>query len=377
VLRFFDGKELKQVGAVMGTSEDAARMRVNRGIDKLREFFAKKGVPLSATAIVGAVAANSVQAAPAGLAASITAAALSGTAITTTSVIAATKTIAMTTLQKAIVSATIAVLAGAGIYEARQASITRSQLLTFQQGQIVPSDDIQKLTQERDDAAGKLLAAREENKRLARDTAELLKLRREVGVLRRQVAEKNQQVGIQERNAKPAIQNTQEDPLVRDVNIGGFPEDPNPGLDVLLSKGPRVMPDLARLLQRGEFIDERIKAAEAMGAIAYHNPNAPEVRDAVPVLLTVAQEGDSEVRFRAVQALGAIGQGASDAAPVLIQLTKDHNAGVRMCAVEALGRIGADSPESVAALRGALSDASDDVKTTAKQALEIVQRGHK
>jgi RNA polymerase sigma factor (sigma-70 family) len=201
VLRFFDGKELKQVGAVMGTSEDAARMRVNRGIDKLREFFTKKGVTLSATAIAGAVAANSVQAAPAGLAASITDAALSGTAITTTSVIAATKTIAMTTLQKAIVTATIAVLAGAGIYEARQASITRSQLQTFQQGQIVPSDDIQKLTQERDDAAGKLLAAREENKRLARDTAELLKLRGEVGVLRRQVAEKSQQVGIQERNA--------------------------------------------------------------------------------------------------------------------------------------------------------------------------------
>jgi len=181
VLRFFDGKELKQVGAAMGTTEDAARMRVNRGLEKLREFFTKKGVTLSATAIAGAVAANSVQAAPAGLAASITAAALSGTAITTTSVIAATKTIAMTTLQKAIVSATIAVLAGAGIYEARQASITRSQLLALQQGQIVPSDDIQKITQERDDAAGKLLAAREENKRLARETAEILKLRGEVG----------------------------------------------------------------------------------------------------------------------------------------------------------------------------------------------------
>ena len=201
VLRFFDGKELKQVGDAMGTTEDAARMRVNRGVEKLREFFTKKGVTLSATAITGAVAANSVQAAPASLAATITAAALSGTAITTTAVIAATKAIAMTTLQKAIVTATVAVLAGAGIYEARQASITRNQLQAFQQGQIVPSDDIQKLTRERDDAAGKLLAAREENKRLTRDTAELLKLRGEVGLLRRQVAEKSQPVSIQERNA--------------------------------------------------------------------------------------------------------------------------------------------------------------------------------
>jgi RNA polymerase sigma factor (sigma-70 family) len=71
VLRFFDGKELKQVGAAMGTTEDAARMRVNRGLERLREFFTKKGVTLSSTAIAGAVAANAVQAAPVGLAGSV------------------------------------------------------------------------------------------------------------------------------------------------------------------------------------------------------------------------------------------------------------------------------------------------------------------
>jgi RNA polymerase sigma factor (sigma-70 family) len=201
VLRFFDGRELKQVGAAMGTTEDAARMQVNRAVEKLRKFFIIRGVTVSEGMIAGAVAANSVQAAPAGLAAAITTAAFSGTAITTTAVIAASKTIAMTTLQKTIVTATVTVLAGVGIYEARQATISRSQLQAFQQGQIVPSDDIQKLTRERDDAAGKLLAAREENKRLTRDTAELLKLRGEVGLLRRQVAEKSQSASIQERNA--------------------------------------------------------------------------------------------------------------------------------------------------------------------------------
>jgi RNA polymerase sigma factor (sigma-70 family) len=86
VLRFFDGKQLKQVGAQMGTSEDAARMRVNRGLEKLRKFFVKRGVTLSATVITGAVATNSVQAAPAGLAATIAAAAFSGAAITTAAV---------------------------------------------------------------------------------------------------------------------------------------------------------------------------------------------------------------------------------------------------------------------------------------------------
>ena len=132
VLRFLDGKELKHVGAAMGTTEDGARMRVNRGLDKLREYFTKKGVTLSATAIAGAVAANSVQAAPAGLAASITGAALSGTTITTAAVIAATKTIAMTTLQKIAVTAVLAATIGGGIYAAKQASDAREEVRELQ-----------------------------------------------------------------------------------------------------------------------------------------------------------------------------------------------------------------------------------------------------
>ena len=39
-------------------------MRVNRAIEKLRKFFSKRGVSLSATAITATVTANAVQAAP-------------------------------------------------------------------------------------------------------------------------------------------------------------------------------------------------------------------------------------------------------------------------------------------------------------------------
>ena len=61
VLRFFEGKELSRVGAAMGIREDAARMRVNRGLEKLRKFFINKGVTLSTAAIAGAVAAGAVR----------------------------------------------------------------------------------------------------------------------------------------------------------------------------------------------------------------------------------------------------------------------------------------------------------------------------
>jgi hypothetical protein len=46
-------------------------MRVNRALEKLRKFFTKRGVTLSATLIAGAVSTSSVQAAPAGLATTI------------------------------------------------------------------------------------------------------------------------------------------------------------------------------------------------------------------------------------------------------------------------------------------------------------------
>src|SRR5207244_2063605 len=44
VLRFFEGKDFKQVGAALGSGEDAAKMRVGRALEKLRKFFTKRGL---------------------------------------------------------------------------------------------------------------------------------------------------------------------------------------------------------------------------------------------------------------------------------------------------------------------------------------------
>jgi uncharacterized protein (TIGR03435 family) len=76
VLRFLDGKSFREVGAALGASEDTAKKRVSRALEKLRRFFSKRGVALSTAVIAGAVSANSVQAAPAALAQSVTAAAI-------------------------------------------------------------------------------------------------------------------------------------------------------------------------------------------------------------------------------------------------------------------------------------------------------------
>jgi len=186
VLRFFDGKELKQVGAAMGTTEDAARMRVRRSLEKLRKFFTRKGVVLSTASIAAAVAANSVQAAPAGLAATITAGALSGTTFTTAAVITATKSIAMTTLQKTVITTAIAVALGTGIYQARQSANARAEVQRLRQQSLPSTQQIQQLQHERDEIARQLASLREENEKLKTNADEILRLRSEVTRLRAQ-----------------------------------------------------------------------------------------------------------------------------------------------------------------------------------------------
>jgi RNA polymerase sigma factor (sigma-70 family) len=76
VLRYFEGKSFQEIGAALGASENAAKKRVNYALEKLRRSFSKRGISSTTAIISGAISANSVQAAPAVLAASASAAAL-------------------------------------------------------------------------------------------------------------------------------------------------------------------------------------------------------------------------------------------------------------------------------------------------------------
>ena len=91
VLRFFENKRLKEVGAALGVEERAAQKRVARGLEKLRAFFAQRGVDSTAAAIGETILANSVQAAPAALAKAVTAAALAKGATASASTLALIK----------------------------------------------------------------------------------------------------------------------------------------------------------------------------------------------------------------------------------------------------------------------------------------------
>jgi RNA polymerase sigma factor (sigma-70 family) len=80
VLRYFQRWELRRVAEALGTGEDAVRKRIGRALDKLRAFFAHRGVTLSAAALASLLSAHAVAAVPAGLAAATAAGALAAAA---------------------------------------------------------------------------------------------------------------------------------------------------------------------------------------------------------------------------------------------------------------------------------------------------------
>ena len=76
LLRFFEGLSFAEVGARLNLSENAARMRTDRALDKLRLHLGRRGVTSSSTAL-GLMMANQVSAtASAGLAGTVTTTAL-------------------------------------------------------------------------------------------------------------------------------------------------------------------------------------------------------------------------------------------------------------------------------------------------------------
>ena len=67
-LRYFEGRSISEVGTVLGVSEEAARQRLWRAIERLRARLSAHGATLAATSLASALSMNAVQAAPVALA---------------------------------------------------------------------------------------------------------------------------------------------------------------------------------------------------------------------------------------------------------------------------------------------------------------------
>lgn len=71
LLHFFEDRTFQEIGAALAVSADAARMRVSRALERLRDALAHRGIASTATALAGALAVQSTLAAPPPLALTI------------------------------------------------------------------------------------------------------------------------------------------------------------------------------------------------------------------------------------------------------------------------------------------------------------------
>src|ERR1041384_962275 len=171
VLRFLEQRDFRSVGRALGTTDDAAQKRVGRALDKLRAYFGRRGVTLSAAGLGAALASEATAAIPAGLASSISTTALASAATASGLTLAALKIMTMTKLKIGIAAAVVA----AGV---------ATPVVLLQQSNDRLRAQIENLSQQ----IKTLEQLREENRTLAKlkvDAAEFERLKMEHGELMR------------------------------------------------------------------------------------------------------------------------------------------------------------------------------------------------
>lgn len=80
LMRYFEGQPYAALAETLGLAENAARMRADRALEKLRTILARRGVASTATALAFVLSTQAVAAAPVGLAGTLTVAALTKSA---------------------------------------------------------------------------------------------------------------------------------------------------------------------------------------------------------------------------------------------------------------------------------------------------------
>lgn len=168
LLRFFEGRTFAEIGGLLAVSEDAARVRVDRALDKMRGALARRRVNSSAAALGLVLTSQAGAVVPAGLAATITGAALASTGSGTA--VAAISIMSIKTIKVSLVAALV--LGGAGGLAWQQRETTRLR---------AENDGLRRVAVEQE-------RVRAENGRMvqARD-AEAMSLRAEIAGLKNQV----------------------------------------------------------------------------------------------------------------------------------------------------------------------------------------------
>jgi RNA polymerase sigma factor (sigma-70 family) len=173
LLRYFENRPFAEVGAKLGLNENAARMRVERALEKLRAIFEKRGIA-TATALASVISANAIQIAPANLAATLTAASIAAAGTFTLS-----KIMTATRLKLAFSAIVVAGVATAFLFQHQAQEKLRAENQTLTQ-------QLAQLQTDNESLSNRITAIGDSKSLSDGQLNELLELRGEVTRLRRE-----------------------------------------------------------------------------------------------------------------------------------------------------------------------------------------------
>lgn len=205
VLRFFEQRDFRSVGEALGTKEDAARMRVNRALEKLHQLLGKRGWTSSTVALGAALTAAGAATAPAGLASTLAATALASAGFSSIS-FTFMHGFLMTKLKAAVLT-TLLVGAVSTPWVLQQRTLNRQRAENQQTRAETArlTSEVARLNDLVARQAGEQTEARQQQ-------SELAKLRGEVAALRRQKTEAAQAAKSGKTLRAPAADVSQETP---------------------------------------------------------------------------------------------------------------------------------------------------------------------
>ncbi len=332
VLRFLERRAFAEIGAALGVSEDAARMRTERALEKLRSLLGRRGVTSTAAALGAVVTSEAMVSAPPSLAAALAvhslAAAGAGSLGTALASFMTTKIIAASVL-----SALVAFGAGAYVGLSRSFDAPpQPPPETPQQSQMIASlrHDNQSLKAEVDRLNAE---AGRRTEALARVTAQhaaphsqrgaslgLTPARQQQQMLNylRQIDAARQQFQIENNRAPASVQElVGEDKYIREIipldgeDYSGLNLQPGQPLTVTSANGVTVTydpssdastshPDSNAAQAHAEELRRKIAPAGAKAMEAYraaNNGNNPPSPEALIPFFATAQEGADYVEF--------------------------------------------------------------------------------
>lgn len=346
LLRYFQNQDFQAVGRALGVSEDAAQKRVSRAVDRLRDLLTERGVAVGATGLVLLISANSIQAAPSGIAATFASVSLTGAGTATGSTITFLKFMVWTKA-KATAAIGLGVLLTAGT---ATVVIVSNQEPSFQGRRL--SEWLKDL-----DPANKNEQRKNEAKSAIRQMGstavpfivkELRCTDSTATLFVRTLAQKQTLVQFRpttalQRRTRAYIAFNQVTPVATSA-----------------------VPALAEALQ-GNDADLRLRAANCLDNVAFYKIDATR---AVPALTSALRDPDERVGRDSAHALGRIGVPARSAVPALRErILSDERLMVRAASAEALGSIGPATDEIIVTLIQALTDKSEGVRSCAARGL--------